>query len=155
MLLIHALVSEPIGNFPNIKGQRSPFYGMWTLFIYTWYYVTCFFNINWWREFPFFKKVTKNCNLLGAVLKHQLQDSPDQCPMPINADQNHGIDLKLIGIDRHWSALIGIDWHWDQCQNFDRHWSALGIDRGSPAIDEESSHSIKRWPLPFNKELLN
>ncbi len=54
-----------------------------------------------------------------------IQDSLDQYPMLINASQNHGIDLKLIGIDRNWwtlesmpefpSAMIsirhlGIDW---------------------------------------------
>ncbi len=37
----------------------------------------------------------------GNKLQSNLQDSPDQCPMPINADQNHGIDPKLRGIDQH------------------------------------------------------
>ncbi len=57
-----------------------------------------------------------------------LQDSLDQCPMPINAYQNSGIDPN---VDQ--SAMIGIDSISDQCHDFDRHWSALGIDRGSPA----------------------
>ncbi len=70
------------------------------------------------------------------------QDSLDQCPMSINADQNHGIDPKrlsmpviadqcrLIPINSIIRALVGIDRHWYRCQNFDRHWSALSIDRG-------------------------
>ncbi len=56
-----------------------------------------------------------------GILAHKNQDSLDQCPMPINADQNHGIDPKCLGIDRHWlgsmpvfrSALIGIG-HWSR-----------------------------------------
>ncbi len=83
------------------------------------------------------------------------QDSPDQCPMPINADQNHGIDPKCLSmpiiadqcrsiplnssqIERNWEELIGIDRHWSEFINIginarifigiDRHWSALGIE---------------------------
>ena len=65
--------------------------------------------------------------------------------MPINTDQNSGIDTNVdqfrsmpinsfqcrsmphqAKLIRYWSALIGID----------RHWSALGIDRGSPDIED-------------------
>ena len=60
-----------------------------------------------------------------------------QCwSMPINADQNYGIDSnvdqfrsmpiknweELIGIDRQWSALRDIS---DQFHDIDRHWSTL------------------------------
>ncbi len=57
----------------------------------------------------------------------------DQCQsMPINADQNHGIDPKCLGIDRHWSELIDIGINARILIGIDQHWSALGIDRGSP-----------------------
>ncbi len=80
-----------------------------------------------------------------------MQDSLDQCPMPINADQNSGIDPNVdqflsmpdqAELIRHWSALnwselIGNDRHWEAFRinamiliGIDRHWSALGIDRG-------------------------
>ena len=54
-------------------------------------------------------------------MPHILQDSFDQCPMLINADQNAGIDpyvnqYRSIPIpEAFWinaSILIGIDWHW-------------------------------------------
>ncbi len=85
------------------------------------------------------------------------QDSLDQCPMPINVDQNSSIDpnvdqfrsmpinsdqCRLIGIERNWSELIGIDRQWsalrdisDQCHDFDRHWLALvGIGHWSRGV---------------------
>ncbi len=41
-----------------------------------------------------------------------VQDSPDQCPMPINTDQNSGIDPKYLSIkiygDQWRSFFIGI-----------------------------------------------
>ncbi len=75
-----------------------------------------------------------------------------QCrSIPINASQS-GIKMgfvwkvwktcliwhwsALIGIERNWSALRGIS---DQYHNFDRYWSGLGIDRGSPDFDRETS----------------
>ncbi len=40
--------------------------------------------------------------------------------MPINADQNPGIDSKYLSMSiDHGSAMISIDQHWDQCRNFD------------------------------------
>ena len=45
-----------------------------------------------------------------------LQDSLDQCPMPINAYQNSGIDPN---VDQ--SVMIGIDSISDRCHDFDRH----------------------------------
>ena len=55
------------------------------------------------------------------------QDSPIKnlalIPMLINSDQCR-LMPKLINIGINARILIGIDWH----------WSALGIDRGSPAI---------------------
>ncbi len=86
-----------------------------------------------------------------------IQDSLDQCPMPIkanqnchidpNADQNRSLPINVnqiwsipinagsrIGIDRNWSALNRIDRKWsalrgisDKCQDFGRRWSVLGI----------------------------
>ena len=38
-----------------------------------------------------------------------MQESLDQCPMPINADQNDGIDPKLsipLKVDQCWSMPI-------------------------------------------------
>ena len=46
-----------------------------------------------------------------------MQDSLDQCPMPINADQNSDIDPNgdefQSGIDRYWEELIEVDRHWE------------------------------------------
>ncbi len=53
-----------------------------------------------------------------------------------NANQNHGIDLKClsIGIDRNWSTLGSMP----------EFWSALGIGRGSLAINI-SCHGTREW----------
>ena len=49
-----------------------------------------------------------NCCVLPGELKcENAQHSPDQCQMPINADQNSGIDPN-----------VDIS---DQCHDFDRH----------------------------------
>ncbi len=81
-----------------------------------------------------------------------VQDSLDQCPMPINADQTSGIDPNvdqfwsmkinadkfrsipinadqsaLRGIDRNWSALIGNDQHWEAFRI--NAMILIGIDR--------------------------
>ncbi len=57
------------------------------------------------------------------------QDSPDQCPMPINADQNHGIDPKCLSMpiiaDQCWSFPL----NWDELIGIHRHWNEL-IDIG-------------------------
>ncbi len=71
----------------------------------------------------------------GVILKidsllYICQDSLNQCPMPINANQNHGIDPKclsmpiianqseLIDIEINASIWIGIDWHWAVIEGF-------------------------------------
>ena len=75
--------------------------------------------------------------MFGLTLIYLLQDSLDQCPMPINAGQNCGIDPNanqyqslpinadqllmfywcldpaLIGIDQNWEELIGNDQQWE------------------------------------------
>ncbi len=69
--------------------------------------------------------------LLSIILK----DSLDHCPMPINADQNCGIDpnadqfRSLIGNDRYqsiihrqWPALRGMS---NQCQEFNWNWALI------------------------------
>ncbi len=71
------------------------------------------------------------------------QDSPDQWPMLINADQNSSINPNvdqfrsmpinaLRGIDWNWSALIGIErhfvsmpWFWSTLIDIDRHWALI------------------------------
>ncbi len=74
------------------------------------------------------------------------QDSLDQCPMPINADQNCGIDPNVdqflsmpinarssridwqFLLTFYWCldpALIGIDRHWEELIGIDRNWSAM------------------------------
>ncbi len=74
-----------------------------------------------------------------------------------NADQNSGIDpnvdhfrsmlinsSQLIRIDWQWSALRGI---WDQCHDFDQHWSALGIDRESIVLKDDTRLGTHRFEL--------
>ncbi len=90
-----------------------------------------------------------------------IQDSPDQCPMPINTDQCQSkfwhwsqcwsipinadpaftLELALVicGPSENKGALIGIERNWSALIGIERHfrsmpwfWSALGIDRGSP-----------------------
>ncbi len=123
-----------------------------------------------WRHTSMKTTPSGNCRLHSSVEQnlqvHIHQDSPDQCPMPINADQNHGIDPKCLsmpinadqyrlrGIDRNWSALIGIDRHWSELIDIginamiligiDRYWSAFGIDRGSPdtCISDNNTHRL-------------
>ena len=73
------------------------------------------------------------------------QDSLDQYPLPINADQNPGIDPKnlsmqiicrsipvnydqLIGIDRNWSVPISIGINGTNLVGIYQHWSTLGND---------------------------
>ncbi len=68
------------------------------------------------------------------------QDSLNQCPMPINADQNHGIDLKCrsrpIDIDQNWSKLRGVDWHWSELIDIGIDARILiGIDQHLPLIE--------------------
>ena len=62
-----------------------------------------------------FKMINFGCSKLGCLTLISIrQNSLDQCPMPIDADQNSGMDLnadqfrsiafnanQLIGIDRH------------------------------------------------------
>ena len=82
-----------------------------------------------------------------------IHDSLDQCPMPINADQNPGIDpnadqfrsmpdqflsmsinvdqcqIKLIWLTVFTNVLLvpwsGIDRHWEELIGIDRQWSTL------------------------------
>ncbi len=75
---------------------------------------------------------------------------PRSCPMPINADQNSGIDpnvdqfrsmpinsdqflsMPINGdqcqIKQNWSALRGIDQNWSALRGNDRHWEAFRIN---------------------------
>ncbi len=77
-----------------------------------------------------------------------LQDTPDQHPMPINADQNQGIGSKFLsmpintGIDQHWLSLISI-YSWIK-QNCYQCWSmpinadqcrSMQINAGSILLD--------------------
>ena len=76
---------------------------------------------NLWKEFLW--------HVYLRMLSHYwqcIQDSLNHCPMPINADQNSGIDTNVnqcwlmpINSDQ-WSTSRGIS---DQCHDFDRHWS--------------------------------
>ncbi len=87
-----------------------------------------FFSSFWsWSSSPSSSQNTCKCGLAYVPLLNwtavtgecsldlcATQDSSDQCPMPINADQNHGIDPKCLSIDIGINAriLIGIDRHW-------------------------------------------
>ena len=89
----------------------------------------------------------------SVLLSHLtiLQDSPNQCPMPINADQNHDIDLKclsmLIIADQNWEEWIRIDRNWSTFGSMPGFCSVLGIDRGSP-----DSNSYREQGLLHQKE---
>ncbi len=87
--------------------------------------------------------------------KYNIQDSPDQCPMPINVDRNHGIDRKCLSMPIIADQCRSIPINSSQCQSMpdqgiiktlvktvnqcrinyawsgiDWHWSALiAIDR--------------------------
>ena len=78
-----------------------------------------------------------------------MQDSPDQCPMPIKKDQCRSMPIKLsqyfsikINVYHWWSIpdkaeLIG---HWSVLIDIDRHWSTL-VMRSS-----NKSTSDSTWP---------
>ncbi len=57
-----------------------------------------------------------------------VQDSLDHCPMPINADQNHGIDPKCLSIPiiADQSELIDIGINARILSGIDRHWALIG-----------------------------
>ncbi len=86
-----------------------------------------------------------------------MQDSLDQCPLPINSDQNHGIDLKCLSMPiisdqflsmrlrlyvlshavfHAYSACSGIDWNWSEWIDI---WinarNLIGFDRHWPLIE--------------------
>ncbi len=73
----------------------------------------------------------KKTALYNVIRKSTQCLSLDQCPMPINAVQNHGIDPKclsmLINADQFWSIALN-DRYWSQLIGIDQHWLALGND---------------------------
>ncbi len=66
----------------------------------------------------------------------KIQDSLDQCPILINADQNPGIDPKYlsmpINVDQFRADSLGLSWPlWINFRNRisrDQYWSATSID---------------------------
>ncbi len=83
-----------------------------------------YLQVNWMFSLAF----AKQCNLvLHRTQLGVTQDSLDHCPMPINADQNHGIDLKCLSMPIN----IGINAR-----------ILIGIDQGSPVLQWCKDHSL-------------
>ncbi len=73
-------------------------------------------------------------------------DSLDQCPMPINTNQNIGIDLK------YFSIIISIRINAAVLMDIDQHWTALGNDPGSPDKDSKYASGVMSDGLNFIRE---
>ena len=69
-----------------------------------------------------------------------LQDSLNQCPMPINTNQNSGIDLKFLSLPINADQFFSIPLNVDQCQSIPNQ--AAGMINRQTELRKDVTKSI-------------